>query len=576
MFAKVVSVPTPTSWSQAYNAGKLFAVLSLTKQEPAEDLNQLPTLGKAILDTLEQEYFTIEDKNLANIKQAVTNACTKIPDDVSFSFVVGSIIQNALYVFIKGSGKVVLKRGEKIGTVLTSGEVSQNSEVLSASGLLENHDIIVFETEKFVNIVSPDTLSSYLNNHAPSEIAESLAPRVHGQEAGDACAIIVTYNKEEEEVENTERIIQGKVSFLDRFKNIPNVFALASKIFIFKRRFPSVSLDSSRTHSKKFFLTIAVVILIVLIVSVSFAIKKRGDEKSRVLFEKTYDAAKTKYEEGEGLLNLNKNLAREDLEEARKILVSNISQFKKGSSEQKQLADLLKKTEGKLEIASAVNMVEEKPVSEDNSPLLAYELKNIGKGVFSEDAANIYLATDKEIASFDKKSEKSKTLIKNDSDWKSAGAVATYLTNIYLLDKEDGVHKFVATGSGYTKTNYFAEGVSPDLANSSSMAIDTSVWILTNDGTILKFTRGKADSFTVTGLEDSLSNPLRIFTNTDTNNLYVLDKGNSRIVVFNKKGEYQAQYRANILKDAIDFDVREGDKKIFILAKDKVYEIGIK
>ena len=108
------------------------------------------------------------------------------------------------------------------------------------------------------------------------------------------------------------------------------------------------------------------------------------------------------------------------------------------------------------------------------------------------------------------------------------------------------------------------------------MTIDTSVWILMNDATILKFTRGKPDSFTVNGLDEPLSQPLLIFTNTDTDNLYVLDRGNSRIAVLNKNGDYQSQYKANILKDAIDFDIVESSKKIFILSKGKVYEIGIK
>ena len=73
-FAKIVPTPTPVSWSQAYHAGKLFAVLSLTKKEAPEDVNALGLLGKEILNTLEQEYFVIEDKNLITIKQAIVSA----------------------------------------------------------------------------------------------------------------------------------------------------------------------------------------------------------------------------------------------------------------------------------------------------------------------------------------------------------------------------------------------------------------------------------------------------------------------------------------------------------------------
>ncbi len=48
------------------------------------------------------------------------------------------------------------------------------------------------------------------------------------------------------------------------------------------------------------------------------------------------------------------------------------------------------------------------------------------------------------------------------------------------------------------------------------MAIDGSIWVLENDGTILKFTRGKADNFNISGLDKAFSSPAKIFTNVDT------------------------------------------------------------
>jgi hypothetical protein len=85
-FAKIAANPTQTTWSQAYNAGKLFAVLSLEKKtnenpsvEPTDEEAEgkidekdfLAILGKSILDTLENEYFTLEAKALDPIKNAI-------------------------------------------------------------------------------------------------------------------------------------------------------------------------------------------------------------------------------------------------------------------------------------------------------------------------------------------------------------------------------------------------------------------------------------------------------------------------------------------------------------------------
>ena len=108
------------------------------------------------------------------------------------------------------------------------------------------------------------------------------------------------------------------------------------------------------------------------------------------------------------------------------------------------------------------------------------------------------------------------------------------------------------------------------------MAIDGSVYILFKNGTINKYTRAKKDSFEVSGLDKQLASPTRIFTNADADNLYVLDNGNSRVVVLDKDGKFKEAYSASVLKKAKDFDVSEIAKKIFILSGGKVYQIDIK
>ena len=60
-FSKIVATPTLNSWSQAYNAGKLFAVLSLEKTKDPSEIESLNMLGKDLLERLEQEFFVIED-----------------------------------------------------------------------------------------------------------------------------------------------------------------------------------------------------------------------------------------------------------------------------------------------------------------------------------------------------------------------------------------------------------------------------------------------------------------------------------------------------------------------------------
>jgi len=47
--------------------------------------------------------------------------------------------------------------------------------------------------------------------------------------------------------------------------------------------------------------------------------------------------------------------------------------------------------------------------------------------------------------------------------------------NLYVLDsKQNQILKFVQSGSGFSKTNYFS-GTSPDLSKAISMTIDSSI-----------------------------------------------------------------------------------------------------
>jgi hypothetical protein len=170
-----------------------------------------------------------------------------------------------------------------------------------------------------------------------------------------------------------------------------------------------------------------------------------------------------------------------------------------------------------------------------------------------------------------------KTLIKNDNDWQKAGGLSIYFGNIYVLDKKQNqILKFVQTDSGFSKTNYFPKDTTPDFSKAVSLAIDSSVYVLSSNGTVAKYTKGNADNFSLTGLDKPLSNPTGIITNINDNNIYILDDGNSRIVVFDKTGNYKSQYQATIIKGAKDFEVLEKDKKIYILSGGKIYEIDLK
>jgi len=201
---------------------------------------------------------------------------------------------------------------------------------------------------------------------------------------------------------------------------------------------------------------------------------------------------------------------------------------------------------------------------------LAFAAKTSGNS-FATDGKNNFYINDKGVFKEDKQ------IIKNDSDWDNAAGIGVYFGNIYVLDKtKGGIIKFVPAGSGYSKSTYFTGSTSPDLSNATGMAIDGSIWVVLSSGNVLKFTRGVSDNLKVSGLDKPLSNSTKIWANLDSEKVYVLDKGNGRIVVLDKTGVYKEQYQAGIIKNAKDFDISEKDKKIFILSSGKIYAIDLK
>ncbi|OGH14030.1 MAG: hypothetical protein A3H50_01025 [Candidatus Levybacteria bacterium RIFCSPLOWO2_02_FULL_37_10] len=344
--AKIVATPSQSSWSQAYNAGKLFAVLSLQKEtEETEEKDYLNILGKDLLETLEQEFFSLEVKDLESIKNSVETTIKKIPENVDCSFVIGAIVEYVLYVFIKGEGTTSLKRGGEFGIILES----DKNELKASSGILKEADLVILQTKQFKDIISTNILISALDHQPPSDIAEALAPIIHRQEKGGAAAILIEFKKKEESLisSDTETAKQqtDTTSQPRDLKSLTNYFyPLADKL-----TFPKLK---NLEHSRKMFLTIAAVVILILILTVIFATQAQNNAKIEAVFNQVYPQAQKKYDEGQSLLDLNKNLARDSFTQSLKILNENKSKFPKDSKQEKQILALLEKVNRELEANS--------------------------------------------------------------------------------------------------------------------------------------------------------------------------------------------------------------------------------
>jgi len=163
--------------------------------------------------------------------------------------------------------------------------------------------------------------------------------------------------------------------------------------------------------------------------------------------------------------------------------------------------------------------------------------------------------------------------------WVQPQILRSYEGNLYLLDSSlNQILRYEPNYDGAPE-GYFATPDTVDLAGAVDMAIDGQIYILYADGRILKFVGGEQVPFEITGLYEPLQNPTALFTNEETEFLYVADRGNKRIVQLTKGGSVQQQLRAVEGNKAFDelksLYAVEKFNLLYFLSGDKLYVTNI-
>ena len=185
---------------------------------------------------------------------------------------------------------------------------------------------------------------------------------------------------------------------------------------------------------------------------------------------------------------------------------------------------------------------------------------------------------DKGILKIDTSSKKVTTALKTDDNLGEVKDIYGFASNIYVLDAgKNMVWKYLATSDGYsTSREYFTKGTTADLKDALRMQIESSIYILKSGGEILRFTKGDKDNFGYSGLPSGVKDPKSIFVSSDTDDFYVLDSGNSRLLILTKTGTYKGTITGAGFANASDLVVDEKGKKVYLLEGSKIYSVDLK
>jgi hypothetical protein len=155
-----------------------------------------------------------------------------------------------------------------------------------------------------------------------------------------------------------------------------------------------------------------------------------------------------------------------------------------------------------------------------------------------------------------------------------------YASRIYLLqrasaDQDGQVVRYNISGANTTEETNWISSRTVSLENAVSLAVDGTVFILMSDGSIARFASGGEVGWDAGLVEPPITDATRIWTDSDSDFVYVLEPDTERIIVYEKEsGDFVVQYRSDAFENLTDFIVDENDYTIYLLADTRLYSIA--
>lgn len=158
--------------------------------------------------------------------------------------------------------------------------------------------------------------------------------------------------------------------------------------------------------------------------------------------------------------------------------------------------------------------------------------------------------------------------------------VQAYGNKIYILDPANNqIWKYARTRDQFdTAEKYNVDG---DLNKGISFAIDSDVYVLNSDGTLIKLARGNKQALVIKKPPiNPLTAPTKVLTSADMNQLFVLEPSTHRVMSYYKDPNtgslvYAQQYLFDSIENVRDFYVDTTAKKLYLLDASKVYQFDL-
>lgn len=560
----------------------------------------------------------------------------------NLNIAIGAIVADTLYISVAGDAEVYLVRKRFVSVVSEGLAEDSKKEtfVNIANGTLEEGDKVLFSSSRLLRYITKGEIGKIFAGAQAGSISESLTElqdfimtEILGRSA--VIGVHVTESKKEEEdagenvfesggsrIADLASVLYDKFSWLMRIKNrlagfipadwrlkLPDIKNIKQSIKekSFKDKLPKISFHKGMSRER---ILIIVILLLVILVGGIFWIRTRGNQKRiiaeqqarlnhvRELINDASTVGQFDKEKAAGLLGTAEQETLQILSsrflrsEAVKTL-DDIKEFRDGLDDIKRikepaiLADFSEKRNtvsalGLLALGDRLygfeyNALYEMVLDKLQDPLTISDLETVILGTeFPDKSSLLFLTrTGKMIEYADGHFGLAST---RDGIWKKGADMTSYNDRIYILDSErNQIWRYTRRRDGFDAGEAYNKDA--DLSKGVSLAIDASVYILNSDGSIVQLYQGEKQDYPLRKAPlAAIAAPVKIYTNADLGFIYILEPGQSRVVVFKKDvsnggANYQTQYVFENVGVLRDMAITDG--RLYVMDEKRVYFVNL-
>lgn len=601
---------SPTFWSQYWEnepddltlrelRGHLFGLITLTPAQPDDDLH---SLGRSFIEEFDRHYHSQSSSEVAPAIAASVDHLLGLAAAANLTLTLNlAVVQHQqLFLFLYRSGNCLLFRQGQTSTLISATE----AQLYQMSGPLLAQDRLFFVSHHFLSSFTPPRLKSLLVNSSLENIEESLLAFITNQaDQSHLSSLLLEVHFDEGDaptipppssLPSTDH--PGSPSPRPRFRlRLPFRFPhpRSSSPYITDSP-PQVVTNRRRLH------LLFTLILLLGLVIVSIYSQRRNQAATA---EKTYQTLKSqiiqKISEGRAIKSLELTSAATLAQEARQ-LVTQIQSLRLHQDEVQSFSTDIEQ----LLTSTGSNSIT--PESYYDTSLITPHPR-YHQLLLDKDILYLFSAVDSQIVSLnlDTKAHAvisqapelrnySRFLVYQNAPYvfnaqNLARAELNNLTSAFSFDSLTPIDIQVWQGTLYLleanniwKLTSHPTGFNPPqkwlldergLNSPVSLTINGKIWVLSTDGQITPYLRGKVDSYSVRN-RLSVTAPRLLATTPDTETLLLQD-GDSLIYLFGKNGSSLAKYDLGQFK-IVSLALDPQGKFCFLLGNDqKIYRLNL-